>query len=72
MSKPVVWTIVGVIALCASIWMYQEGQSNGHLEELQDFWFYPLPLAFIAFQIAYKQKQNAAQASKKQDEASPG
>ena len=75
MSKSMLWTIVASIALAASIGMYQQGENNPNLSELKNFWYIPLPFAFIAFQIGQKHRQIAGQKPEQeavaQEEASP-
>lgn len=43
-----------VICLIASIAMYYVGSNSGHLTELKDFFWVPLPLAIICLVIAIK------------------
>ena len=52
MNKKVVFGVIGVLAVIASIVMYRMGKNSSHLSELKDFWWYPLPLAVICFLIA--------------------
>lgn len=55
--KKTIWIIVGALALIASFGMYFVGQGSSHLDELLSFWFYPLPVAIIAFIAAFSGKK---------------
>jgi hypothetical protein len=55
MSKRVL-SIIGLLAVVASIAMYVMGNNNNHLTELKDFWWAPLPIALICFLAASKKK----------------
>lgn len=55
--KKTIWIIVGALALIASFGMYFVGKDSSHLSELMSFWFYPLPLAAIAFGAAFAGKK---------------
>lgn len=51
--------IIAVLAIIASIAMYMVGSNSGHLSELKDFFWVPLPLAAICLFIAFgKKKEN--------------
>lgn len=52
MNKKVVFGVIGILAVIASIVMYRMGKNSSHLSELKDFWWYPLPLAVICFLVA--------------------
>jgi hypothetical protein len=47
MAKQKIWFFFSGFALFVSIVMRHVGNTNRNLSELQDFWFYPLPLAVI-------------------------
>jgi hypothetical protein len=49
-------TLAGLCFL-ASIIMYQVGSTNGHLTELKDFFWVPLPLGVISLLAGFKQKK---------------
>lgn len=51
MNKKNILVIIGILAIVASIVMKVMGR-NSHLTELQDYWWYPLPLALICFLVA--------------------
>ncbi len=51
MNKKVVFGVIGILAVIASIVMYRMGKNSSHLSELKDFWWYPLPLAVICFLV---------------------
>jgi hypothetical protein len=55
MSKRVL-SIIGLLAVVASIVMYMVGKDSSHLSELKDFWWAPLPIALICFLAASKKK----------------
>ena len=52
MNKKTVFTIIGILAIAASVFMYKMGNSSSHLTELKQFWWIPLPLAFICLLLA--------------------
>ena len=54
MSKASIWKTIGLLSLGASAGMYVIGSNSGHMSELKDLFFAPLPLAVIAFGIANK------------------
>ena len=54
MSKSAIWNVIGILSLFASAAMYVIGGSSGHMSELKDLFFVPLPLAAIAFGVANK------------------
>ena len=41
--------LLGGLALVASVGMFVIGTNSGHLSELADFCWVPLPIAFFAF-----------------------
>ncbi len=57
MSKKIFFSIIGLLAVIASIVMYKMGKNSSHLSELKDFWWYPLPLAVICFLVAVSKKK---------------
>ena len=56
MNKKVVFGALGVLCLVASVAMYMIGNNNGHLTELKDYWWMPLPLAAILLLLSSKSK----------------
>jgi len=52
MNKKAVFSIIGGLAVIASLAMYFIGKDSSHLSELSDFWWAPLPLALICFIVA--------------------
>ncbi|MCB0508365.1 MAG: hypothetical protein KDD21_08710 [Bacteroidetes bacterium] len=52
--------ILAVLCLIASLVMYLVGNSSGHLSELKDFFWVPLPLAIICLLIAFVKKNNSS------------
>jgi len=51
--------IIAALAFISAIVMYMVGSSSGHLSELKDFFWVPLPLAVICLFIAFgKKKEN--------------
>jgi len=52
MNKKTVFSVIGALAVVASIAMYMVGKDSSHLSELKDFWWVPLPLALICFIVA--------------------
>lgn len=59
MNKKVVFGIIGVLAIIASVVMYKVGGNSANLSELKDFWWVPLPLALICFLGAASSKPKA-------------
>ncbi len=51
MNKKNILIVIGVLAIVASIVMKVMGKDS-HLTELQDYWWYPLPLALVCFLVA--------------------
>lgn len=49
MSKKAIYGTLGLIALVAAVVMKIVGKQSSHLSELQEFWWYPLPIAFLCF-----------------------
>lgn len=47
MSKKTIYGILGLLALVAAVAMKVVGKQSSHLSELQEFWWYPLPIAFL-------------------------
>ena len=60
MSKQNVWRMIGRLSFVASGAMYVIGSNNGHMTELKDLFFVPLPLGIIAFMMAGKDPKEAA------------
>jgi len=52
------WNIVGGLALVASVGMYIIGSNSGHLSELEDFFWVPLPLAVLCFILGNRGKSD--------------
>lgn len=51
--------IIAALAIISAIVMYMVGSNSGHLSELKDFFWVPLPLAAICLFIAFgKKKEN--------------
>ena len=59
MNKKTVLSIIGVLALAASLGMYVMGNQNSNLTELKSYWWIPLPIALICFIIAGASKTKA-------------
>jgi hypothetical protein len=57
MNKKLVLSIVGILALTASIGMFVTGTTNDRLTELKQYWWIPLPLALICFVLANTTRQ---------------
>jgi hypothetical protein len=55
MSKTLL-IIIAVLAFVAAGVMFYLGNDSGHLSELLDFWFYPLPLGVISLIGAFRKK----------------
>lgn len=53
MKKPL-FLALGVLCVLAAVVMYYVGNNSGHLSELKDFFWVPLPLAAISFIIYLK------------------
>ncbi len=49
--------ILAALCLIASFVMYMVGNSSGHLSELKDLFWVPLPLAIICLLIAFTKKK---------------
>lgn len=49
-----VFSIIGSLALIASIVMFVVGSNSGHLTELKDFFWIPLILSAVSFMAANK------------------
>jgi len=47
-------TGLGVLCFAAAAAMYFIGSSNGHLTELKDFWWVPLPLGALLLAIGMR------------------
>jgi hypothetical protein len=52
MNKKNLFTILGVLCIAAAVAMYFVGKNSGHLSELSDFWWIPLPLGLLALFLA--------------------
>lgn len=48
--------ILFVLCVAASIAMYVIGNNSGHLSELADFWYVPIPLGLVALLGAVRKK----------------
>ncbi|MBS1631303.1 MAG: hypothetical protein JST10_01890 [Bacteroidetes bacterium] len=51
MGKKNIFITIGVLAIAASIVMYQVGNDSTHLSELKNYWWVPLPLFLLCFLI---------------------
>ena len=60
MNKGLLFIILGIICATASIVMWQIGSNSGHLTELKDYFYVPLPLAGILLIVGI-QKMNKKQ-----------
>ena len=49
MNKKKIFNILGALAMVAAVAMYVIGSNDGHLTELKDFFWAPLPLSVIFF-----------------------
>jgi hypothetical protein len=56
MDKKRLLYLLGLLCLAASAAMYFIGSNSGHLSELKDFWWMPLPLGIIALLVANRGK----------------
>lgn len=56
MGKKIAFGVLAVICLIAAFWMKNEGETNGHLTELKDYWYVPLPLALVSALAALTSK----------------
>ena len=56
MKKPVTLQFLASLCFIASIGMYVVGSNSGHLTELKDFFWAPLPLGVIFQVLAMKGK----------------
>jgi ATP adenylyltransferase/5',5'''-P-1,P-4-tetraphosphate phosphorylase II len=56
MNKKTIYYLLGVLCIAASFVMYIIGKNSGHLSELKDFWWMPLPLAALALLVANRKK----------------
>ncbi len=52
----VVYIVLGLIAIGASIGMYIVGSGSSHLDELLQFFWIPLPLGVLLLIMGAKQK----------------
>lgn len=57
MNKKIVFLVLGILALAASVVMYRMGRSSANLSELKQFWWVPLPLGFLCFMAAGASKK---------------
>lgn len=51
--------ILAALCLIASLVMYLVGKSSGHLSELKDLFWVPLPLAAICLLIVFTKKKKS-------------
>lgn len=54
MNKGIVFVILGLLALIASLVMYFIGNNSSHLTELKQYCLTPVPLGFIFIGIGIK------------------
>jgi uncharacterized membrane protein YiaA len=52
------FSIIGLLAVAASLAMYLIGSNSSHLTELKTYWLAPLPIALICFIAANKRPAN--------------
>jgi hypothetical protein len=71
MNKHKVWKTVAWMSFAASGAMYVIGSNDGHLTELKDLFFIPLPLGYIALVIAGKTAEEATPATAPAEESAP-
>ena len=54
--------VIAILAFGGAATMYSLGNSSGHMDELLDFWFYPIPLGVLAIiGLAAKKKTQEEQ-----------
>lgn len=54
MNKNVIYIILGVLTLGATVAMYVIGSDSTHLSELKDYFWVPIPLGFILLALGFK------------------
>ncbi|MES2836494.1 MAG: hypothetical protein V4667_03140 [Bacteroidota bacterium] len=54
MKQKLFFWIFGVICLIASIAMFVIGTNSGHLSELADFFYVPIPLGIISIMLGFR------------------
>ncbi|MBX7147453.1 hypothetical protein K1X76_00080 [bacterium] len=47
---------LSALSFLAALIMYQVGSTNGHLTELKDFFWVPIPLGILSAVLAFKKK----------------
>lgn len=56
MNKNSIYISLGVVALIIAAAMYIIGGNNGHLTELRDTFWIPIPLGIILIALGFKEK----------------
>lgn len=56
MNRKMLFYVIGVLCIVASILMYTVGKNSSHLSELYDFWWIPLPLAALSLLVANRKR----------------
>ena len=59
MNKSVL-IILMILSFAASALMYYLGNESGRMDELLDFWYYPIPLGVLCLVGLFKQKKTPA------------
>ncbi|MFN8242877.1 MAG: hypothetical protein U0X40_02380 [Ferruginibacter sp.] len=59
MNKKSIFSLLGGLCIVASIAMYMIGSNSGHLTELKDFFWVPLPLGAILLLLASRSGKQA-------------
>ncbi|WP_418637794.1 hypothetical protein [Winogradskyella sp.] len=49
--------VITTLSIAAAIIMYVVGSNSGHLSELKDFFWVPIPLAVLSLIIAFSKKK---------------
>lgn len=52
MAKSIIFLLLGILAMVAATAMYAIGNSSGHLSELKDFWYMPIPFGLLFLIVA--------------------
>jgi hypothetical protein len=55
MRKGVIYIILAVVCVIAALVMKQAGETSGHLSELKDYYYVPLPLACVLIAVGIQQ-----------------
>jgi hypothetical protein len=54
--NPKILTALGILSFGAAAVMFQVGSTNGHLTELKDFFWVPIPLGIVLVLLGLKKK----------------